>query len=131
MNFEVPDYIVVPTSLGRNIRDILKKFEEFELCGPVSKAPGMICAQVGGRSPIYKACINNKETISPIENPHTIGHAIENPYPPSGNELTKGNAMNENATFVFIVTGSGLLHSAVFENYDLEVLNSKLEDSNT
>jgi len=71
-----------------------------------SKAPGMICAQVGCRSPIYKACSNNKETISLIENLHTVGHLIENPYPPGGNELTKGNAVNENATFVFIVTGS-------------------------
>lgn len=131
MNFEVPDYIVVPTSSGGNIRGILKRFEEFELCGPVSKAPRMICAQVGGRLPIYKACINSKETISPVENPHTIAHAIENPYPRSGNELTKGNVVNEGDTVVSTVTGSGLKYTAVFEDCDLEVLSLQLKDSHT
>ena len=127
MNFEVPDYIVVRTSSRGNIRGVLKIFEEFGLYWPVSKAPRMSCVQVSGRSPIYNACINNKETISPIENSHTIGHAIGNPYPHSGNELTAGNVINENAPFVFIV----MLYSAVFENYDLEALNSELEEANT
>ena len=175
LNFEVPDYVVVPSSSGGNIRGILKGFEEFELCGLTSKVPKMICAQASGCSPIYNAYVNNKETISRVENPHTIAHAIENPSPPSGNEvlrklrnnggicvavtdeeilqaqkrlagegifaqpaavvplaavhkLREENAIKEVDTVVCIVTGGGLKYTAVFENYDLEVLNCKLED---
>jgi len=89
MNFEVPGYVVVPTSSGGNIRGILKGFEEFRLCGLINKVPKMICAQASGCSPIYNAYSSHAEVISPVENPHTIAHAIENPYPPSGNEVLR------------------------------------------
>ena len=89
MNFEVPDYVVVPTSSGGNIRGILKGFEEFRLCGLINKVPKMICAQASGCSPIYNAYSSNAEVISQVENPHTIAHAVENPYPPSGNEVLR------------------------------------------
>ncbi|MBA7506622.1 Tryptophan synthase beta chain [subsurface metagenome] len=177
MNFEVPGYVVVPTSSGGNIRGILKGFEEFRLCGLINKVPKMICAQASGCSPIYNAYSSHAEVISPVENPHTIAHAIENPYPPSGNEvlrrikenrgtcvavtdeetlqaqkqlakigifgqpasavplasvkkLREQSFLDENDTVVCIVTGGGLKDTTVFENLELKIVNSRLENLN-
>ncbi|MBM4433358.1 MAG: threonine synthase, partial [Chloroflexi bacterium] len=109
MNFEPPDYVVVPTSSGGNIRGILKGFEEFKLCGLIDKVPKMVCAQARGCSPIYNAYINNVEVISRVENPHTIAHAIENPYPPSGNEVLR--KIRENGGTVIAVTDEEIIQA--------------------
>lgn len=89
LNFNVPDYVVVPTSAGGNIRGILKGFEEFKAVGLIDRIPKFICAQASGCSPIYNAFIKGKEKIERIQNPCTIAHGIENPFPPSGNEVLR------------------------------------------
>ncbi|WP_432664365.1 threonine synthase [Wukongibacter baidiensis] len=89
LNFEIPDYVVVPTSAGGNIRGIEKGFEEFKNSGYIDKVPKMICAQASGCSPIDRAYHNDEENISRFENPNTIAHAIENPFPPSGNQVLR------------------------------------------
>ena len=109
MNFNPPNYVVVPTSAGGNIRGILKGFEEFKLCGLIDRVPKIICAQASGCAPIYNAFINNKETISRVENPHTIAHAIENPYPPSGNEVLR--KIKENGGICVALTDEEILQA--------------------
>ena len=89
MNFKVPEFVIVPTSSGGNIRGTMKGFEEFLECGLIKKVPRFVCAQAAGCSPIYKAYRENSETITPFEKPDTIAHAIENPFPPSGNEVLR------------------------------------------
>jgi len=109
MHFEVPDYVVVPTSAGGNIRGILKGFEEFRLCGLIDRVPKMICAEASGCSPIYDAYISNAEVVSRVANPHTIAHAIENPYPPSGNEVLR--RIRENGGTIVTVTDEEILQA--------------------
>jgi len=109
VNFEVPDYVAVPTSSGGNIRGILKGFEEFKLCGLIRKVPKMICAQASGCSPIYNAYGNGEETISRVKNPHTMAHAIANPYPPSGNEVLR--RVKGNKGIFVAVTDEEILHA--------------------
>ncbi|MDW7668716.1 MAG: threonine synthase [Bacillota bacterium] len=89
LNFEMPDYVIVPTSAGGNIRGIEKGFREFKEAGIIDKIPKIICAQSAGCSPIDKVFSENKEKIERFENPSTIAHAIENPLPPSGNQVLR------------------------------------------
>ncbi len=89
LNFEMPDYVIVPTSAGGNIRGIEKGFREFKEVGIINKVPKIICAQSAGCSPIDKVFSENKEKIERFENPSTIAHAIENPLPPSGNQVLR------------------------------------------
>ena len=89
LHFDAPDYVVFPTSSGGGIRGFIKGFEEFRLCGLIDKMPKIISVQAIGCAPIYKAYISNAEVVSRVKNPNTIAHAIENPYPPSGNALLR------------------------------------------
>lgn len=89
LNFNVPDYVVVPTSAGGNIRGILKGFKEFREVGIIDRVPKMICAQAAGCSPIYNSFKMSKDKIERIANPSTIAHGIENPFPPSGNDALR------------------------------------------
>ena len=69
MSFEVPDYVVVPTSAGGNIRGVIKGYEEFKSSGMISNMPAIVCAQSSGCSPIYAAFNSGKETNIMIFHP--------------------------------------------------------------
>lgn len=102
LDFDVPDYVIVPTSAGGNIRGILKGFEEFKACGLIDRIPKMICAQASGCSPIFNAFKDDKETIERVVDHETIAHGIENPFPPSGNEVLR--KIRENGGICVAVT---------------------------
>lgn len=84
-----PDYVIVPTSSGGLFRGIVKGFLEAKNSGLIEKLPRFFVVQAEGCSPICKAFNAGKEKIERFENPHTIAHAIENPYPPSGNAVLR------------------------------------------
>jgi len=89
LNFQAPDYVVVPTSAGGNLRGIFKGFREFKNAGLIAGIPRIVCAQAAGCAPIYNAWNKGSEQIERIDNPQTMAHAIENPYPPSGNAVLR------------------------------------------
>lgn len=84
-----PDYVVVPTSSGGFFRGIVKGFLELKESGLIENLPHFVAVQAEGCSPICKAFNDGKDKIERFESPHTIAHAIENPYPPSGNAVLK------------------------------------------
>lgn len=82
--FTPPDWVIVPTSSGGNIRGILKGFEEMVKAGFLDHVPRMVCAQAAGCAPIYESWRNEAEVIAPVQHPRTAMHAIANTRPPSG-----------------------------------------------
>ncbi len=78
------DYVIIPTSSGGLLRGIMKGFLEMKESGLIDRLPVPIAAQASGCAPICRAFREGGD-VRRMENPATIAHAIENPYPPSGN----------------------------------------------
>ncbi len=89
LNFDIPDYVMVPISAGGNIRGIEKGFREFKNSGLISKTPKIIGVQALGCSPVYNAFKNQSERVLRFKDPNTVAHAIGNPTPPSGNQVIR------------------------------------------
>lgn len=85
--FGVPDWVVVPTSAGGNFRGIVNGFEDLLRAGYTRGMPRFICAQARNNSPIVTAFEMGRTRISRAPDLETIAHAIDNPFPPSGNRV--------------------------------------------
>ncbi|MFC1724810.1 threonine synthase [candidate division KSB1 bacterium] len=109
LEFQVPDYVIVPTSAGGHLRGIIKGFEEFRNAGLIKDTPKFVCAQASRCSPIYNAFSNGMDKISRIKKPDTIAHAISNPYPPSGNAALK--KLNETGGLCTAVSDEEILRA--------------------
>jgi threonine synthase len=89
LGFQAPAYVVVPTSSGGNFRGIQKGFEELHRVGAIQRLPRMIAAQAAGCAPIVSAFRQGSPRVERVQEPRTIAHAIENPFPPSGNQVLR------------------------------------------
>jgi threonine synthase len=87
--FVPPDWVIVPTSSGGNLRGILKGFEEMHEANLIPSVPRMVCAQASGCAPIATAWRRGDDTVTPVVEPRTVAHAIANPFPPSGNAVLR------------------------------------------
>ncbi len=109
LDFKLPDYVIVPSSAGGDIRGIEKGFREFVNAGIIDKVPKMIVSQASGCSPIYNAYRDGKLEIEKVPNPETIAHAIENPYPPSGNAVLR--MLKRNGGLAVAVTDEEIINA--------------------
>jgi threonine synthase len=107
MGFQAPDYVIIPVSSGGNFRGVLKGFEEFKSAGLIDAVPRFIAVQAEGCAPIAEAFEERREKVERIRNPKTIAHAIENPYPPSGNQVLR--KLRENSGLALAVSDEEIL----------------------
>jgi len=89
LNFQVPDYVVVPVGNGTNMYGIYKGMMEFKEIGLINKIPKIVGVQAKGCSPIYDAWMKASDTIEAVGKPRTIANAIEVGNPLDGVKALK------------------------------------------
>lgn len=77
----VPDWVVVPVSAGGNIRGIAQGFFDLVKVGLLDHMPRFLVVQAEGCCPIVRAFEEGAERVRRFDSPHTVAHAIENPFP--------------------------------------------------
>ena len=78
LNWQVPDYLVIPVGSGAMLNAICKGFEELSEIGLVDDVSNLkiIAAQPHGCSPIVDAFKSNSNEIFPVEKPNTIAKSL-------------------------------------------------------
>ncbi len=89
MDCKPPDYVALPVGSGGLCRGVLKGFEELHEVGFIDRVPIFIGVQTQGCSPTVDAYEKGKDRIEPFKDPLTLDHVLENPYPPSGNQVIR------------------------------------------
>lgn len=89
LNWEAPDWLLVPTSSAGNFSGAWKGWVELNILGLVSKRPKMGLVQAMGNAPIVRSYRKGLDHVEPNPNPETIAQSIANPDPPSGKRALK------------------------------------------
>ena len=78
LNWQVPDYLVIPVGSGAMLNAICKGFEELSELGLVNDVSNLkiIAAQPHGCSPVVDAFKSNSDEIFPVEKPNTIAKSL-------------------------------------------------------
>ena len=112
MEYLPPDYVAVPVGSGGLCRGILKGFEELREAGFIDKIPKFIGVQTQGCSPTVDAYEQGKDEIELFEGALTLDHVLENPYPPSGNQVIR--KMRSSGGVLLKVSNKEILDAELF-----------------
>lgn len=116
LNFDAPDYVAVSIGSGGNFRGILKGFEEFYRVGFIKKIPKMIGVQSVGNYPLVKAFEAGRDTFEENTDALTLDHVLENPAPPSGNQVLR--KIRENGGTLVVVSNEEVKEAQVLMGKD-------------
>ena len=111
LNWQVPDYLVIPVGSGAMLNAICKGFEELCEIGLVNDVSNLkiIAAQPHGCSPIVDAFKSNNSEIFPVEKPNTIAKSLAIGDPGDGmyvlKRLKQYHGIAESATNQEIING--------------------------
>ena len=111
LNWQVPDYLVIPVGSGAMLNAICKGFEELCEIGLVDDVSNLkiIAAQPHGCSPVVDAFKSNSDEIFPVEKPNTIAKSLAIGDPGDGiyvlKRLKQYHGIAESATNQEIVNG--------------------------
>ncbi|MGZ5489322.1 MAG: threonine synthase [Nitrososphaeraceae archaeon] len=111
LNWQVPDYLVIPVGSGAMLNAICNGFEELSEIGLVNDVSNLkiIAAQPHGCSPIVDAFKSNSNEIFPVEKPNTIAKSLAIGDPGDGiyvlKRLKQYHGIAETATNQEIIEG--------------------------
>lgn len=111
LNWQVPDYLIIPVGSGAMLNAICKGFEELYHLGLVNDISNLkiIAAQPHGCAPIVDAYKSNRIDVIPVEKPDTIAKSLAIGDPGDGmyvlKRLKQYNGIAETATNQEIVEG--------------------------
>ena len=111
LNWQIPDYLVIPVGSGAMLNAICKGFEELQEIGLVNDVANLkiIAAQPHGCSPIVDAFKSNSNEIFPVEKPDTIAKSLAIGDPGDGiyvlKRLKQYHGIAESATNQEIIEG--------------------------
>ncbi|HEX7142843.1 MAG TPA: threonine synthase [Nitrososphaeraceae archaeon] len=111
LNWQVPDYLVIPVGSGAMLNAICKGFEELCEIGLVNDVSNLkiIAAQPHGCSPIVDAFKSDSNEIFPVEKPNTIAKSLAIGDPGDGiyvlKRLKQYHGIAETATNQEIIEG--------------------------
>lgn len=111
LNWQVPDYLVIPVGSGAMLNAICKGFEELCEIGLVNDVSNLkiIAAQPHGCSPVVDAFKSNSNEIFPVEKPNTIAKSLAIGDPGDGiyvlKRLKQYHGIAESATNQEIMNG--------------------------
>lgn len=89
LDFNPPDFIVLPVSSGGNISAIVKGLEDMKRAEVIDDIPGVVGVQAEGAAPIANPFQTGEKNVQKWNTTNTLAHAISNPYPSSGNRVIK------------------------------------------
>jgi threonine synthase len=111
LNWQMPDYLVIPVGSGAMLNAICKGFEELCEIGLINDVSNLkiIAAQPHGCSPIVDAFKSNTNEIFPVEKPNTIAKSLAIGDPGDGiyvlKRLKQYHGIAESATNQEIING--------------------------
>lgn len=111
LNWQIPDYLIIPVGSGAMLNAICKGFEELQEIGLVNDVSNLkiIAAQPHGCSPIVDAFKSNSNEIFPVEKPDTIAKSLAIGDPGDGmyvlKRLKQYHGIAESATNQEIIDG--------------------------
>ena len=111
LNWQIPDYLIIPVGSGAMLNAICKGFEELQEIGLVNDVSNLkiIAAQPHGCSPIVDAFKSNSNEIFPVEKPNTIAKSLAIGDPGDGmyvlKRLKQYHGIAESATNQEIIDG--------------------------
>jgi len=89
LDFELPDYVVLPVGNAANIWAVYKALWEWKELGWIDTLPKLIGVQAAGSNPVTQAFRDGKTDFMPVDHPETVATAIRIGNPASGKKALK------------------------------------------
>ena len=102
LNWQAPDYVIVPGGNLGNSSSFGKAFDELLACGLIEKAPRLVVVQAAGANPFSKLYQTGAKELTPSEHPETVATAIRIGNPRSWKKALR--AVQKTGGFVMDVT---------------------------
>ncbi len=77
LDWQPPDWIVVPGGNLGNNSAIYKGLSELHCLGLLARLPRLAVIQASGANPLYRAFASGSDSLTPVQNPQTISTAIK------------------------------------------------------